>query len=117
MLVGHDIGGMVAYAFVRLYPEVTRGVMILDVPLPGIDPWDEVKGDPALWHMGFHQTPNLPEKLIACRQFDYLREFFNGGTLNKKAITDEDVKHYVKSYAAPDTIARGNGVLSRLSRR
>ena len=36
-VVGHDIGGMVAYAFVRLYPHITRGAMILDVAIPGID--------------------------------------------------------------------------------
>jgi pimeloyl-ACP methyl ester carboxylesterase len=106
-IVGHDIGGMVAYAFARLYPQAARGVMILDVPLPGIEPWEEVKADPMLWHFGFHQTPNLPEKLIACRQFDYFREFFNGGTLNKKAITDADVAHYVNSYAAPDQLRAG----------
>ena len=72
-VAGHDIGGMVAYAFVRRYPEATRGVMILDVPLPGIEPWEAVKADPRLWHMGFHQTPEIPEKLIAGRQFLYFR--------------------------------------------
>jgi pimeloyl-ACP methyl ester carboxylesterase len=35
-IVGHDLGGMVTYAFVRRYPEVTRGAMILDVPIPGV---------------------------------------------------------------------------------
>jgi pimeloyl-ACP methyl ester carboxylesterase len=32
-MVGHDIGGMVAYAFARRYPETSRGVMMLDAPL------------------------------------------------------------------------------------
>jgi len=31
-VAGHDIGGMVAYAFARLYPETSRGVMMLDAP-------------------------------------------------------------------------------------
>ena len=35
-VVGHDIGGMVAYAFARRYPETSRGVMMLDAPLPGL---------------------------------------------------------------------------------
>lgn len=52
-LVGHDIGGIVAYAFARLYPAETRGVMILDVPLPGVAPWEEVMADPLLWHINF----------------------------------------------------------------
>ena len=58
--------------------EAMRGVMILDVPLPGLEPWEQVKADPALWHFGFHQTPNAPERLIAGREAIYFREvFFN----------------------------------------
>jgi pimeloyl-ACP methyl ester carboxylesterase len=56
-VVGHDIGGMVAYAFARLYPETSRGVMMLDAPLPGLGPWDAVKADPITWHINFQQTP------------------------------------------------------------
>jgi pimeloyl-ACP methyl ester carboxylesterase len=35
-VVGHDIGGMVAYAFARRYPETSRGEMMLGAPLPGL---------------------------------------------------------------------------------
>ena len=105
---GHDIGGMVAYAFARRYPATVRGVMILDVPLPGIEGWEDVKANPAAWHFGFHQTPNLPEKLIAGRQSVYFREgFFNRFAFNSKAITDADVTHYANSYAAPGQLRAG----------
>jgi len=57
-----DPNGHVLFAFVRLYPTATRGVMILDVPLPGLEPWEEDKAKPMLWHFAFHQTPSLPEK-------------------------------------------------------
>ncbi len=107
-IVGHDIGGMVAYAFARLHPEATRGVMVLDVPLPGIEPWKEVIGDPMSWHIGFHQMPSLPEKMIAGRQFIYFREgFFNRGTLNHKAITDADATHFADAYTAPQQLRAG----------
>ncbi|MGH8773341.1 MAG: alpha/beta fold hydrolase [Burkholderiales bacterium] len=72
-VVGHDNGGMIAYTFARLYPKATRGVMILDSPLPGIELWEEVKSDPSVWHFRFHQTPDLPEKLLAGRQLIYFR--------------------------------------------
>jgi pimeloyl-ACP methyl ester carboxylesterase len=100
-LVGHDIGGIVAYAYARLYPTETRGVMTLDVPLPGIEPWNEVKANPVLWHINFHQTPDLPEELIAGRQAIYFRHFFDLGTVNQAAIGDDDAAHYVSAYAAP----------------
>ena len=96
-VVGHDIGGMVAYAFVRLYPETIRGVMMLDIPLPGLGPWDSVKADPIAWHINFQQTPDLPEQLIAGREAIYFRHF-----LDKTTFSDADVVHYAKSYAAPE---------------
>ena len=37
-VVGHDFGGWVAYALARLHPDTLRGAMILDVPIPGLDP-------------------------------------------------------------------------------
>jgi pimeloyl-ACP methyl ester carboxylesterase/quercetin dioxygenase-like cupin family protein len=107
-VVGHDIGGSVAYAFARLHPNSPRGAMILDVPLPGIEPWDDVKADPQLWHMAFHQTPDLPEKLIAGRQLIYFREqFFKAGTLNKSAISHADAARYANAYAKPQQLRAG----------
>src|SRR5438034_4561150 len=59
-VVGHDIGGMVAYALVRRHPQALRAVMILDTPTPGLDGWDEVMSNPVVWHVRFMQTPDLP---------------------------------------------------------
>lgn len=95
-VVGHDIGGMVAYAFVRRYPQTTRGAMILDVPLPGIEGWDEIQGHPAMWHVRFMQVPGLAEKLVAGRQADYFGYFFNFGK-----FTQSDEVHFVQAYATP----------------
>lgn len=95
-LVGHDIGGMVAYAFARRFPEDARGIMILDVAIPGLDPSREIQGDPAMWHVRFHQT-NLPERLVAGRQTIYFRYF-----LGSEHFPDADVAHYAASYRDPD---------------
>jgi pimeloyl-ACP methyl ester carboxylesterase len=96
-VVGHDIGGMVAYAFARRYPETSRGVMMLDTPLPGLGPWDAVKANPIAWHINFQQTPGLPEQLLAGREAIYLRHF-----LDSETFSDADVAHYARTYAAPE---------------
>jgi len=107
-VAGHDNGGMVAYALARRHPQATRGVMILDVPIPGLEPWEQVKADPALWHFGFHQTPNAPERLIAGREAMYFREvFFNRLARNPDAISNDDLAHYVRSYASPEQLRAG----------
>ena len=95
-IIGHDIGGMVTYAFVRRYPQATRGAMILDVPIPGIEGWDEIQGDPSVWHIRVMQIPGLHEKLVAGRQADYFGYFLNFGK-----FTPSEVAHYVKAYFAP----------------
>jgi len=96
-VVGHDIGGMVAYAFARLYPETSRGVMMLDAPLPGLGSWGAVKTSHITWHINFQQTPDLPEQLIAGREAIYLRHFLDPDT-----FSDADVARYARAYAAPE---------------
>jgi pimeloyl-ACP methyl ester carboxylesterase len=98
-VVGHDLGGMVAYAFARRYPATLRGAMILDVPIAGIGPWQEIQTLPEVWHIRFHQTPNLPDKLIAGRQAIYFRYFLSGSH-----FSDADVAHYAESYATPEKL-------------
>jgi pimeloyl-ACP methyl ester carboxylesterase len=96
-VVGHDIGGMVAYAFARRYPENCRGAMLLDAPVPGLGSWDGVKANPITWHIHFQQTPDLPEQLIAGREAIYLRHF-----LDRDTFSDADVARYARAYAAPE---------------
>jgi pimeloyl-ACP methyl ester carboxylesterase len=92
-IVGHDIGGHVAYAFVRRFPEITRGAMILDTPIPGIDGWEEIQGAPFMWHMHFMKVPGLAEKLVDGRQSAYLGYFFQFGN-----FTPAEIAHYVNAY-------------------
>jgi pimeloyl-ACP methyl ester carboxylesterase len=96
-VVGHDIGGMVAYAFARLYPETSRGVMMLDSPLPGLGSWAAVKSSRLTWHINFHQTPHLPEHLLAGREAIYFRYFLDSDT-----FSDAEVARYARAYAAPE---------------
>jgi pimeloyl-ACP methyl ester carboxylesterase len=92
-IVGHDIGGHVAYAFVRRFPQITRGAMILDTPIPGIEGWEEIQGAPFMWHMHFMQVPGLAERLVDGRQAAYLGYFFQFGK-----FTPEESAHYQKAY-------------------
>jgi pimeloyl-ACP methyl ester carboxylesterase len=57
-LVGHDVGGMVAYSYLRQYDDVAR-VVILDTVIPGVDPWNEVVRNPNIWHFAFHAIASL----------------------------------------------------------
>ena len=41
-LVTHDIGNMVGYALAAQYPDRITRWAVIDAPLPGIGPWDEI---------------------------------------------------------------------------
>lgn len=93
-VVGHDLGGIVTYAYLRRFPESLRGAMIVDVPMPGIAGWDEsVAG---MWHIGFIQAPGLAEKLVTGRQSAFL-----GYILDIGKFTPEKREYYFKMYDAP----------------
>jgi len=103
-VAGHDIGGMVAYAFARLHPDYLRAALVLECPIPGIEPWEKIKAEPLLWHVNFQETPELPEQLVMGRQTIYFGRFFKMGTVDNNAITAADLAHYVKAYSAPQQL-------------
>jgi pimeloyl-ACP methyl ester carboxylesterase len=98
-LVTHDIGNMVGYALAAQFPaRVTRWV-IIDAPLPGIGPWDEIIRSPALWHFNF-RGPDV-ERLVKGRERIYLDRFWNELSANPKAIDEATRRHYARLYARP----------------
>ena len=98
-LVTHDIGNMVGYALAAQYPDrINRWVMI-DAPLPGIGPWDEILKSPLLWHFNF-RGPDI-DRLVKGRERIYLDRFWNELSANPKAIDEATRRHYARIYARP----------------
>jgi pimeloyl-ACP methyl ester carboxylesterase len=67
ILVGHDIGLMVAYAFAQAYRDEVSHLVIIDAPLPGTSVFDRLKSEPRLWHFAFHNARDVAETLVANR--------------------------------------------------
>jgi pimeloyl-ACP methyl ester carboxylesterase len=107
LIVGHDIGGMVAYAYGRLFPDDVAGVAVLDVPIPGLAPWDQVAASPQAWHFDFHAQPGLAEKLVAGREKEYIRYFLDKVSARPGIISDAAVETYAKAYGTPDRLRAG----------
>ena len=108
-VVGHDVGGRVAYAIARLHPDAVRGAMILSTPIAGVDPWDRFKVDPKVWHFGFHGVPGLAEKILSGREAIYIGHFMRGAAVDPKSISDEDISRYARAYSAPGRMAAAMG--------
>ncbi|KIH81735.1 alpha/beta fold hydrolase [Pseudomonas batumici] len=98
-IVGHDIGTMVAYAYAARYPDKTDRLVVMDAPVPGIPPWDQIVRMPALWHFNFGGKD--AERLVAGRERIYLDRFWNEFAGNPAKIDDATRQHYTQFYARP----------------
>ena len=98
-LVTHDIGNMVGYALAAQYPDRISKWVVIDAPLPGIGPWDEILKSPMLWHFNF-RGPDM-DRLVKGRERIYLDRFWNELSADPKAIDEATRRHYAKIYARP----------------
>ncbi len=98
-LVTHDIGNMVGYALAAQYPDRITKWVVIDAPLPGIGPWEEILKSPLLWHFNFH-GPDV-DRLVKGRERIYLDRFYNELSANPEAIDEETRNHYARLYARP----------------
>jgi len=98
-LVTHDIGDMVGYALAAQYPARITKWVVIDAPMPGIGPWDEIIKSPLLWHFNF-RGPDV-DRLVKGRERIYLDRFYNELSANPKAIDEATRRHYARLYARP----------------
>jgi pimeloyl-ACP methyl ester carboxylesterase len=104
-LVTHDIGNMVGYAFAAQHPERVKKFVVIDAPLPGIGPWDDIVRSHALWHFSFY-GPDV-ERLVKGRERIYLDRVWNEFSADPKKFDEASRKHYAKLYAAAGAMHAG----------
>jgi pimeloyl-ACP methyl ester carboxylesterase len=104
-LVTHDIGNMVGYALAAQDPDRITRFVLMDAPLPGIGPWDEIIRNHALWHFSF-QGPDA-ERLVAGRERIYLDRFWNEFSADPKNFSEASRQHYARLYARPGAMHAG----------
>ncbi|UAL11847.1 alpha/beta fold hydrolase [Caulobacter segnis] len=104
-LVTHDIGNMVGFAFAAQHPDRVRRFVLIDAPVPGVGPWEEILKNPLLWHFRFG-GPDM-ERLVAGRERIYLDRFWNEFSADPKHFTEASRQHYAKLYALPGAMHSG----------
>jgi pimeloyl-ACP methyl ester carboxylesterase len=105
-VVGHDIGLMVAYAYAAQFQSETTKLVLMDAFLPGVDGWEDVYNNPAIWHFRFNGP--TPELLVKGRERTYFEHFWNDFAADKNhSIPEADRKLYAAAYAAPGRMRAG----------
>jgi pimeloyl-ACP methyl ester carboxylesterase len=104
-LVTHDIGIMVGYAFAAQYPSRVTRFVLIDAPLPGVGPWEDILKNPLLWHFRFG-GPDM-ERLVEGRERIYLDRFWNEFSATPSRFSEAAREHYAKLYALPGAMHSG----------
>ena len=104
-VVAHDIGNMVAFALATQQPDRIGRLVLIDAPVPGVGPWDEILKTPMLWHFRFG-GPDM-ERLVAGRERIYLDRFWNEFSAHPDRFDEQSRQHYAALYARPGAMHSG----------
>lgn len=104
-LVGHDVGGMVAYTYAAAHPTDVLRLVIAEALIAGLNPgfedaMDNSQGQGSWW-VTFNTVPNLPEALVAGRERIYIDWFCKNVAYNPAAISESDIDEYVRAFSTP----------------
>jgi pimeloyl-ACP methyl ester carboxylesterase/uncharacterized RmlC-like cupin family protein len=105
MVVAHDIGNMVAYAYAAMYPDKVERLVVMDAPIPGIEPWAEILQSPGVWHFNF-RGPDA-ERLVAGRERIYFDRIWNDFTGDPSKPDEATRNFYAATYAQPGGMRAG----------
>ncbi|KAI0475637.1 alpha/beta-hydrolase [Xylariaceae sp. FL0804] len=105
-VVGHDIGGMIAFAMAARHPSRVASVNWGECPLPGTSVYREDRTTHAVqqFHFIFHSVPDLALALVSGRERLYLSHFFGKIAHNTAAVGSRDLDRYVEAYEQPGAL-------------
>jgi len=106
LVVGHDIGLMVAYAYAAQFPSEVEKLVLMDAFLPGVGDWETIYNNPAIWHFRFNGP--TPEALVKGRERTYFEHFWNDFAADKtRSIPEAERKAYTEAYSRPGRMRAG----------
>lgn len=104
-VVGHDMGGKVAFALAFLHAECVERLVLVDCTVPGTESGDALHG--GAWHYGFHMAPGFPEMLTQGREREYIRAQFGAWSHRQEAVTEAAIAEYARHYSTPGGMTAG----------
>jgi pimeloyl-ACP methyl ester carboxylesterase len=108
-LVGHDIGGIVSYAYTAAHRDCVRSLTVIEAPqideslyqFPSTTP-----AGPGLWNFGFFMLGNgLPERIVSGREETWIAGFVDWLEVVKDAVDPDAVAEYAANLRLPGHLA------------
>jgi pimeloyl-ACP methyl ester carboxylesterase len=114
ILVTHDIGSWVGYAYAACRSERVKRLALIDAAIPGLSPPAAFRFSPEtarkIWHFYFNYIPDLPELLVVGREREFLTWSFRTKSVDwATAFDTAALDVYVKAYSATGRWSGGMG--------
>lgn len=107
IIVAHDWGGAIAWAFAALYPQLVEKLVILNAPHP-IEHGRHIMRDSNQLRMSYYifmfQVPFFPEWYLTRNQSVQLRKAFPAMAVNRKVFTPEVLDAQVEALSTPGCV-------------
>ena len=109
ILVGHDWGGVVAWAYGAAHPDTLEKLVIVNAPHPGIFA-RELRDNPAQqkasMYMLMFRGPDA-EKTLSANNHQFLVDVVLGNGLKNGSVTEADKTEYLKAWSQPGALTGG----------
>ncbi|HLZ25150.1 MAG TPA: alpha/beta hydrolase [Ktedonobacterales bacterium] len=105
-VVGHDWGGVVAWATAIRAPESVRRLVVVNAPHPAAM-LRELRRPRQLWrsaYMGFFQLRGMAERAVERDGYALVRRTLRAADRGEAWLTDEDIARYVAAIARPGAL-------------
>lgn len=108
LLVGHDMGGQVGYAYAAQWPDEVRKFVFIESGLPAFGQEEAMDvGKGGSWHFGFNMQSDLAVALVSGRErmfLEYVLRRDTVGAVDPSSISDADLDVYANAWRRPGAL-------------